>query len=197
MLHRSRAAARNGGSGRQPGSRTLPPLSHPQMIITCAACRPSTVQTGPSGTSSVSMASRWDVQHYLDAGVLGRVPLDDGPAVLVAAGVAGVVVQVSSWRVFSLAALRCRPSPAPRHTYSGSCRWYGASPGESTQPRRKAVVLSGVVRTMRICGSGLSFRRQRAVGPAFCCDVRAAVCRVLFLMLPAPQATYFSPLPCG
>ena len=25
----------------------------------------------------------------------------------------------------------------------------------------------------------------------------AAVCRVLFLMLPVPQATYFSPLPCG
>jgi len=25
----------------------------------------------------------------------------------------------------------------------------------------------------------------------------AAVCRVLFLMLPTPQGMYFSPLPCG
>ena len=34
-------------------------------------------------------------------------------------------------------------------------------------------------------------------GFAISAAMSAAVCRVLFLMLPAPQGMYFSPLPCG
>ena len=51
------------------GRLTVVPLSHPQMIITCAACRPLTVHTGAMREPfSVSMASRWTSSTILILG---------------------------------------------------------------------------------------------------------------------------------
>ena len=47
------------------------------------------------------------------------------------------------------------------------------------------------------CGFGLFGSMAKGSGFAISAAMSAAVCRVLFLMLPAPQGMYFSPLPCG
>ena len=44
---------------------------------------------------------------------------------------------------------------------------------------------------MRICGSGLSFSTPKGSGACISAAMSAAVCRVLFLMLPAPQQRTF------
>ena len=49
---------------------------------------------------------------------------------------------------------------------------------------------------MSTCGAALSFSMAKGRGCAASAAMSAAVCRVLFLMLPAPQGMYFSPLPC-
>ena len=49
---------------------------------------------------------------------------------------------------------------------------------------------------MSTCGAALSFSMAKGRGCAASAATSAAVCRVLFLMLPAPQGMYFSPLPC-
>ena len=49
---------------------------------------------------------------------------------------------------------------------------------------------------MSTCGAALSFSMAKGRGCAASAAMSATVCRVLFLMLPAPQGMYFSPLPC-
>ena len=71
-IARSHAAA-NRRFCRQFGSVTVVPLSLPQMSITCAACRPCTVQTGAIREPlSVSMASRWTSSTILMLGYWAR-----------------------------------------------------------------------------------------------------------------------------
>ena len=72
----------------------------------------------------------------------------------------------------------------------------GTVPGGEPQPGRKAVVLGGVGVHNEHLRRGAVLFDGKGQGLRHLAAMSAAVCRVLFLMLPAPQGMYFSPLPC-
>ena len=85
------------------------------------------------------------IQHHLDAGVLRQILLHHGPAVGIAAGVAGVVVQ--SLVVQGVDARRVEGvghHPAHRAHVDAAVGAAGPVAGGEPQPGRKAVVLGGV-----------------------------------------------------
>ena len=85
------------------------------------------------------------IQHHLDAGVLRQILLHHGPAVGIAAGVAGVVVQ--SLVVQGVDARRVEGvghHPAHRAHVDAAVGAAGPVAGGEPQPGRQAVVLGGV-----------------------------------------------------